>query len=125
RTLPASVAPVLVGAALALGGGNFDALAAVPALVGAMRVQGGTSASDAYCDARRGADTDGRLGPVRRRAGGLLSLSQVRRATWVARAARAGARALCASGGGAPAPSRRRCSPEPFSPRRCPGWRHP
>jgi 1,4-dihydroxy-2-naphthoate polyprenyltransferase len=83
RTLPASVAPVLVGTALALGAGHFDALAFVAALLGAMLIQVGTNLSNDYSDARRGADTEDRLGPVRVTAGGLLPPSQVLLATWV------------------------------------------
>ena len=83
RTLPASVAPVLVGTALALGAGHFHALAFVAALLGAMLIQVGTNLSNDYSDARRGADTEDRLGPVRVTAGGLLPPSQVLLATWV------------------------------------------
>src|SRR5438034_2011261 len=83
RTLPASVAPVLVGTALALGAGHFHPLAFVAALLGAMLIQVGTNLSNDYSDARRGADTEDRLGPVRVTAGGLLPPSQVLLATWV------------------------------------------
>ena len=71
RTLPAAVAPVLVGTALALHGG-FDPLAFVAALLGALFIQVGTNLSNDYSDARRGADTEDRLGPVRVTAGGLV-----------------------------------------------------
>jgi len=83
RTLPASVAPVLVGTALALGAGHFHPLAFVAALLGAMLIQVGTNLSNDYSDARRGADTEDRLGPVRVTAGGLVPPSQVLLATWV------------------------------------------
>jgi 1,4-dihydroxy-2-naphthoate polyprenyltransferase len=82
RTLPASVAPVLVGTALALGAGHFHPLAFVAALLGAMLIQVGTNLSNDYSDARRGADTEDRLGPVRVTAGGLAPPSQVLLATW-------------------------------------------
>src|SRR5436190_12401495 len=82
RTLPASVAPVLVGTALALGAGHFHPLAFVAALLGAMLIQVGTNLSNDYSDARRGADTEDRLGPVRVTAGGLVPPSQVLLATW-------------------------------------------
>src|SRR2546428_11630117 len=72
RTLPASVAPVLVGTSLALGAGTFHALAFVAALLGAVFIQIGTNLSNDYSDARRGADTEDRLGPVRVTAGGAL-----------------------------------------------------
>jgi 1,4-dihydroxy-2-naphthoate octaprenyltransferase len=82
RTLPASVAPVLVGTSLALGAGHFDALAFVAALLGAVFIQVGTNLSNDYSDARRGADSDDRLGPVRVTAGGLVPPKQVLVATY-------------------------------------------
>ena len=72
RTLPAAVAPVLVGTSLALGAGHFDPLAFLAALLGALFIQVGTNLSNDYSDARRGADTEDRLGPVRVTAGGLV-----------------------------------------------------
>ncbi len=83
RTLPAAIAPVLVGTSLALGAGHFDALAFVAALLGAMFIQVGTNLSNDYSDARRGADTEDRLGPVRVTAGGLVPPGQVLVATYV------------------------------------------
>src|SRR5437016_12900445 len=83
RTLPASVAPVLVGTSLALGAGTFHALAFVAALLGAVFIQVGTNLSNDYSDARRGADTEDRLGPVRVTAGGLVPPRQVLIATYV------------------------------------------
>src|SRR6476660_4547076 len=83
RTLPAAVAPVLVGTSLALGDGRFRALAFVAALLGAIFIQVGTNLSNDYSDARRGADTEDRLGPVRVTAGGLVPPSQVLLATYV------------------------------------------
>jgi 1,4-dihydroxy-2-naphthoate octaprenyltransferase len=82
RTLPAAVAPVLVGTALAGADGRFRPLAFVAALVGAMFIQVGTNLSNDYSDARRGADADDRLGPVRVTAGGLVPPRQVLAATW-------------------------------------------
>jgi 1,4-dihydroxy-2-naphthoate polyprenyltransferase len=83
RTLPAAVAPVLVGTSLALGAGHFSALVFVAALLGAIFIQVGTNLSNDYSDARRGADTEDRLGPVRVTAGGLVPPSQVLLATYV------------------------------------------
>jgi 1,4-dihydroxy-2-naphthoate octaprenyltransferase len=83
RTLPAAVAPVLVGTSLALGAGHFKALAFVAALLGAIFIQVGTNLSNDYSDARRGADTEDRLGPVRVTAGGLVPPRQVLIATYV------------------------------------------
>ena len=83
RTLPAAVAPVLVGTSLALGAGTYHPLAFVAALFGAIFIQVGTNLSNDYSDARRGADTEDRLGPVRVTAGGLVPPSQVLLATYV------------------------------------------
>ena len=57
RTLPAAVAPVLVGTALAGHDGEFDAIAFLAALLGALFIQVGTNLSNDYSDAWRGADT--------------------------------------------------------------------
>ena len=83
RTLPAAGSPVLVGTSLALGAGHFRPLAFVAALLGAIFIQVGTNLSNDYSDARRGADTEDRLGPVRVTAGGLVPPSQVLIATYV------------------------------------------
>ena len=82
RTLPAAVAPVLVGTALACEHGEFDPLAFAAALIGAVFIQVGTNLSNDYSDARRGADTEDRLGPVRVTAGGLVPPRQVLIATY-------------------------------------------
>jgi 1,4-dihydroxy-2-naphthoate octaprenyltransferase len=84
RTLPAAIAPVLVGTALAGSEGEFRALAFCAALVGSIFIQIGTNLSNDYSDARRGADTEERLGPVRVTAGGLVPPRKVLVATWLA-----------------------------------------
>jgi 1,4-dihydroxy-2-naphthoate polyprenyltransferase len=84
RTLPAAVAPVLVGTALAATEGTFRPPSFVAAMLGAVFIQVGTNLSNDYSDARRGADTEDRLGPVRVTAGGLVPPRQVLVATYVA-----------------------------------------
>jgi 1,4-dihydroxy-2-naphthoate polyprenyltransferase len=83
RTLPAAVAPVLVGTSLAGTEHRFRIGAFIAALLGAIFIQVGTNLSNDYSDARRGADTEDRLGPVRVTAGGLVPPSQVLRATYI------------------------------------------
>ena len=77
RTLPAAVAPVLVGTALAVAEDEFRPLAFVAALIGSVFIQIGTNLANDYSDARRGADTEDRLGPVRVTAGGLMPPQRV------------------------------------------------
>jgi 1,4-dihydroxy-2-naphthoate polyprenyltransferase len=84
RTLPAAVAPVLVGTALAATLGTFKPLTFVATLLGALFIQIGANLSNDYSDARRGADTEDRLGPVRVTAGGLVPPKQVLTATYIA-----------------------------------------
>ena len=83
RTLPAAVAPVLVGTALAGYFHVFHPLRFVAALLGAIFIQVGTNLSNDYSDARRGADTEDRLGPVRVTAGGLVPPRRVLIATYI------------------------------------------
>ncbi len=111
RTLPAALAPVFVGTAAAyhamrggvVVGASVDgvgdpAFAAVfeastdlfrwgtfiAALIGALFIQIGTNLANDYSDAKRGADTVDRLGPVRVTASGLAAPSRVLYATWAA-----------------------------------------
>src|ERR1043166_6055394 len=83
RTLPAAVAPVLVGTALSATGPDLRVGGFIAALLGAIFIQVGTNLSNDYSDARRGADAEDRLGPVRVTAGGLVPPSQVLLATYV------------------------------------------
>jgi 1,4-dihydroxy-2-naphthoate octaprenyltransferase len=74
---------VLVGTSLAIRDGPFHALAFIAALLGAVLIQIGTNLSNDYSDARRGADADDRIGPVRVTAGGLLPPRKVLIATYL------------------------------------------
>lgn len=86
RTLPAAVAPVLVGTAAAVQwAGELPRVGAfIAALVGSIFIQIGTNLANDYSDARRGADTADRLGPVRVTSTGLVTPQRVLRATWIA-----------------------------------------
>jgi 1,4-dihydroxy-2-naphthoate polyprenyltransferase len=75
---------VLVGTALAGSEDVFRALPFVAALIGSVFIQIGTNLSNDYSDARRGADTEDRLGPVRVTAGGLMPPRRVLIGTYVA-----------------------------------------
>ena len=88
RTLPAAVAPVLVGTAAAqLVSDDIRWGAFIGALLGSIMIQIGTNLANDYSDAKRGADTADRLGPVRVTSSGLIAPRRVLRATWIAFAA--------------------------------------
>src|SRR4051812_43852489 len=92
RTLPAAIAPVLVGTAAAVDvADRFRVAAFVAAVVGSVFIQIGTNLANDYSDARRGADTADRLGPVRVTSSGLVAPRRVLVATWVAFAIAVGA----------------------------------
>ena len=86
RTLPAAIAPVLVGTAAAVQwAGHLPRWGAfIAALIGSIFIQIGTNLANDYSDARRGADTADRLGPVRVTSAGLVTPQRVLRATWIA-----------------------------------------
>jgi 1,4-dihydroxy-2-naphthoate polyprenyltransferase len=86
RTLPAAIAPVLVGTAAAIERvGELPRVgASLAALIGSIFIQIGTNLANDYSDAKRGADTVDRLGPVRVTAAGLVAPRSVLVATWVA-----------------------------------------
>jgi 1,4-dihydroxy-2-naphthoate octaprenyltransferase len=86
RTLPAAVAPVLVGTAAAMEwAGELPRFGAfLAALVGSVFIQIGTNLANDYSDAKRGADTADRLGPVRVTSAGLVTPRRVLSATWIA-----------------------------------------
>ena len=85
RTLPAAIAPVIVGSALAGHEGRFDAAAALLCAAFALLVQVGTNFANDYYDFVKGADTAARVGPQRAVAAGLVApalMHRVMRATF-------------------------------------------
>jgi 1,4-dihydroxy-2-naphthoate octaprenyltransferase len=78
RTLPAAVAPVLIGTALAWADGAFSFLPALVALTVSLLVQIAANLANDYFDYVKGADTPVRTGPTRVAQSGLLSLSKLR-----------------------------------------------
>ncbi len=72
-TLPASVAPVVVGTAMAAYRGVMEVLPAAAALVVALLIQIATNLANDYFDDRKGSDTDDRIGPTRVVQAGLLA----------------------------------------------------
>lgn len=83
RTLPAAIAPVLVGSALAWRDEAFDAAAAGLCLGFALLVQIGTNFANDYYDFVKGADTAARVGPRRAVAAGLIAPATMRNAMWL------------------------------------------
>lgn len=72
RTLPAAMAPVLLGTAAAVQLGQWSAVRAVLALAVALLLQIGVNFSNDYSDGIRGTD-DNRQGPPRLTGGGLAA----------------------------------------------------
>lgn len=81
RTLPAAVAPVLVGTAAAVHLGSWSAPRALLALGVALALQIGVNFANDYSDGVRGTD-DNRSGPPRLTGGGLVAPKVVLAAAW-------------------------------------------
>lgn len=81
KTLPAAVAPVLVGSAIAYNNDGFDPYLAMFAAIVALALQVGVNFANDYSDGIRG--TDGvRVGPTRLVGQGLAAAAAVRRAAF-------------------------------------------
>ncbi len=80
KTLPAALAPVAMGIAIAWRDGVFDALPAAAALVGAVLIQIATNFANDYFDGVKGTDTEDRLGPQRAVQAGLVTPATMKRA---------------------------------------------
>ncbi len=80
KTLPASIAPVLVGSALAARGGAFDPTVFVATLSAAVLLQVGANYANDVFDYLKGADKH-RVGPQRVTQSGLLTPQQMLRGT--------------------------------------------
>ena len=80
RTLPAAVAPVIAGSALARHDGRLDPAAALLCLAFAILVQIGTNLANDYYDFEKGADNAARVGPRRAVAAGWVAPAAMRRA---------------------------------------------
>jgi 1,4-dihydroxy-2-naphthoate octaprenyltransferase len=84
-TLPAAVVPVFVGAAAAFSeGAKFRGVVFLMTLICALLIQIGTNFANDYSDFVRGADHEGRLGPVRVTQSGLIDQEGVKRGIVVA-----------------------------------------
>jgi len=83
KTLPAAVAPVLLGTGMAFADGGFHCFGAVVCLVFALLVQVGTNFANDYLDGIKGTDTEKRIGPMRAVANGLVAPATMKRATLI------------------------------------------
>ena len=81
RTLPAAVAPVVLGTGMAASRGMADFLPALAALVAALLIQVGTNLANDVFDHLKGGDTEGRIGPTRMVQAGHLTAAAVWRGT--------------------------------------------
>lgn len=81
KTLWASVAPVLVGTAMAYGDGAFHWPSALIALACSVLIQIGTNFANDYFDYQKGADTAQRQGPLRVTQAGIVTPETMRNAT--------------------------------------------
>ena len=78
RTLPAAIAPVMLGSATAVADNSFVWLPAVAALMVALLLQIGVNLANDYFDYLKGIDTQDRLGPPRVTQSGLIPAKQVK-----------------------------------------------
>lgn len=81
KTLPAAVAPVMLGSGLAYADGGFHLFGALICLIFALLVQIGTNFANDYLDGIKGTDTEQRIGPVRAVATGLVPATTMKWAT--------------------------------------------
>ncbi|MCA9833823.1 MAG: 1,4-dihydroxy-2-naphthoate polyprenyltransferase [Thermomicrobiales bacterium] len=83
KTLPAAVAPIVVGTAVAIHEDGFVWWIALLALVTALLLQIAANFANDAIDAKKGSDTADRSGPMRITAAGLVTYQQVMNATWI------------------------------------------
>ncbi|MDA0349324.1 MAG: 1,4-dihydroxy-2-naphthoate polyprenyltransferase [Verrucomicrobia bacterium] len=81
KTLPAAMAPVLVGTALAYDAGGFRLVPALICFLFALLIQIATNFANDYFDFKKGADTADRVGPTRAVAAGLIKPETMKRVT--------------------------------------------
>jgi len=80
KTLPAALAPVMVGSAMAFAHKSFAFLPAFAAMAVALLLQIGVNLANDYFDCIKGIDSEDRLGPVRVTQSGLIPPTLVKTA---------------------------------------------
>lgn len=83
KTLPASIAPIVLGTGVAIHEGGFHAPTAIMALLTALLLQIAANFANDALDFQRGADTHERTGPTRIVASGYVPVSTVLWATGI------------------------------------------
>ncbi|MDR9467572.1 1,4-dihydroxy-2-naphthoate octaprenyltransferase, partial [Marinospirillum sp.] len=79
KTLPASLAPILLGSALAFADGSFNPAAFFLALICALLLQVAVNFANDLFDGQKGVDTQQRLGPLRGLQLGLIQPEQLQK----------------------------------------------
>ncbi|MFB6247096.1 MAG: 1,4-dihydroxy-2-naphthoate octaprenyltransferase, partial [Salinibacter sp.] len=102
KTLAASLAPVLIGTAMAIEAGSGAPVTAGFTFLSATLIQVGVNYHNDYTDYLQGADTDDRVGPLRVTQAGLVEPSAMRRATFAVFGAAVAAGAYLIARGGWP-----------------------
>ncbi|PID41825.1 MAG: 1,4-dihydroxy-2-naphthoate octaprenyltransferase [Gammaproteobacteria bacterium] len=82
RTLPASIAPIILGNALVFASESFSWLIAIASVCCAILLQIGVNLANDYFDYHKGVDTPDRLGPIRVTQAGLIQPEKVWWAMW-------------------------------------------
>jgi 1,4-dihydroxy-2-naphthoate polyprenyltransferase len=72
KTLPASIAPVLIGTVIAYSNGYIHIFITIITLLAAIGIQIGTNYANDYFDFKNGADTEKRIGPARMTQNGFI-----------------------------------------------------
>lgn len=83
RTLPAAVAPVIVGTAVAIAERSAHLPSVIACVAVALLLQIAANFANDVFDYQHGADTAARVGPTRVTASGLIAPAAVLRATWL------------------------------------------
>ncbi len=78
KTLPAAIAPVMVGTGLAYHDYHFNFVTAIITFLAAICIQIGTNFSNDLSDFLKGTDATERTGPIRAAQAGLLTISQLK-----------------------------------------------
>ena len=83
KTLIASISPILIGSAIAFRNGNFNAAILINALITGIFLQIGTNLANDYFDAKKGSDTESRIGPRRIMQSKLLRELTMKKAIFI------------------------------------------